>query len=170
MSVCNTELLALFELFTSYLLTYHTVCLRGECLSLSPCPLSAAASLSILQAVCQSGTPKLPSHLGSAVHEYSSHRCPLLLLFTHNLKVNTERMTPNVRKLCLFLSICLDIRHAGISWLARCKNSFASSVFLSSSPVKISKRPSNKMILHLIDIKSCFQKMDLELSLLLCDW
>lgn len=125
MSVCNAERLALFVVFASYLLTYYTVCLRGECLSLSPCPLSPAASLSILQAVCQSGAAKLPSHLGSAVHEYSSHRCPLLLLFTHNLKVNMERMTPNVRKLCLFQPIF----HTGISWLVRRKTYSPSQYF-----------------------------------------
>ncbi len=158
MSVCNTEHLALLVLFTSSLLTNPAVCLRGECLSLSLCALSA--SRSILQAVCQPGA----SHLDSAVHEYSSHRSPLLLLSTHILKVNTERMTPNVRKHCPY-------HHAGFSWFAHYKNSFAQSVFRSHSPVKISKCPSNKMILHLIDIKSCFQKMYLELSsLFVCDW
>lgn len=166
MSVCNTEHLALLV---------HLICLPTTRsvwgVSVYRSLRALSASLSILQAVCQPGAPKMPSHLGSAVHEYSSHRSPLLLLSTRNPKVNTERMTPNVRKHCLFLPIFLDIHHAGISWLARYKNSFAQSVFLSCSPVKISKCLSNKMILHLIDIKSCFQKMYLELSLLfVCDW
>lgn len=108
-SVCDTKNLALFSLFTSYLLTYHTVCLRGECLSVSfhLLPLSMPSlthSITVyLQAVCTSGALKLPSHLGTAVHEYSSHWYLLLLLFTHNLKVNTEKMTPNVR-ITLFIS------------------------------------------------------------------
>lgn len=66
-SVCDTKNLALFSLFTSYLLTYHTVCLRGECLSVSfhLLPLSMPSlthSITVyLQAVCTSGALKLPS-------------------------------------------------------------------------------------------------------------
>ncbi len=161
MSVCNTEHLALLVLFTSSLLTNHAVCLRGECLSLSLRALSA--SRSILQAVCQPGA----SHLDSAVHEYSSHRSPLLLLSAHILKVNTERMTPNVRKHCPFFWIS-----SRWVFLACALQKLIRSISISSrSPVKISKCPSNKMILHLIDIKSCFEKMYRELSsLFVCDW
>lgn len=168
MSVRHTERLALLLLFASYLLTYRTVCLRVSVYRslstffLSPCPLSPTASLSIC-GQCASLEPwscRLTSApLCMNIHLTGTCCAYYLPIISKSIRRKWHLMWESFVYFCPFFLgylSCWDFLACALQ---------KRNDYLPRFPVKISQCLQNKMNLHLLDIKTRFLRIYLELSL-----